>query len=210
MPVTAPVDFEVGNFDAQKMTYPGRYHVETVSINENGGKKRDQIILVVSILGGACKIGEGLFHPWDIGASVEIWISHEMHSTIHELAIAIGYVTKDQVNQYKAAGQAITYDFESFLRSANGAQFFVEYVNNEWKGEITPKAKKFYHMNAKAISNWHKNYAALAKYGDKAPKAPEGYANLPKYTGQAVGGSSGGGNKKAPSQPAVPVPDDLF
>lgn len=152
---------EVGfdeNYDPANFDKPaaGKYHVQIVRVEEEGGS-RGEMIVDYEILAGTTADQEGKVHRDYYTKTVKAM------SRIHQLAMACGMVTADELREMKKSGKSPVYDFEG---AAINKQIFVELFDDEYEGKTRVKCGfGIYHPADPKVAKWPKNAKMLERAG---------------------------------------------
>lgn len=158
MPIEAPIE-SGWNPDGFAGPAKGRYHVQVVNADEDGGTKSEMII-DFEVLAGTTPGQEGLRHREYFQKTVKAM------SRIHTLAIALGMVTSDQIKDAQAKGASLTYDFESQV----GKQLCISLSEEEYNGKTRCKVNfEMYHVANPKVADWPKNAGMLKSGGYDVP-----------------------------------------
>ena len=150
---------------------PGRYHVAVVKVDESGGKKGEMIV-DFEVLAGTTPNQEGRGHREYFQKT------QSAMGRIHGLALALGMVTKDQLNQAKATGANLVYDFEAQV----GKQLHLDLQESTYEGKVRVKVDfRMYKIDDPRCASWPRNVGMLAQAGIKlsAPAAPSAGGTTP-------------------------------
>lgn len=136
---------------------PGKYHAVVIRLEEDGGKKGEMVV-DYEILAGTTKDQEGKVHRDYFQKTAKAM------GRIHQLAMACGMVTAEQLKDMKARGQSPVYEFE---RDAIGKHIHVDLYSDEYNGQTRTKCGfGIYHISdPKCSKGWPKNTGMLAKAG---------------------------------------------
>lgn len=162
-----PLDSGFDPTDSVYVSSPGRYHVAVVDVDEDGlrigGKNnKGEMVVEFEVLAGSAPGMEGLRHrTYCTKSAAAAW-------KLHRLALAAGMITEDEIEAHKKASTFPRYEFE---RDLKGKQLFVEIVNSEYNGKVTPKIEfGIYHLASKQCidkNRWPRNEIMIGKSGVK-------------------------------------------
>ena len=165
MAFEAPID---SNYDPEKDFNgpdPGNYHVSVVDVDEDGGRNGEMIVKY-EVCAGSVAGQEGLIHRDYFSKSMKAM------GRIHQLAMAVGMVTADQLNELKKKGQSPTYDF---VTDAVGKQLCITLFQEEYpEGSKQYKTKcgfGIYAVDDPKVAAWTKNIGMLKAAGVVVPDA---------------------------------------
>jgi hypothetical protein len=134
----------------------GRYHVAISAIRENGGN-RGEMIVDYEVLAGTTPGQEGRVHRDYFAVTIKAM------SRIHQLAMAVGMITAEQIKTLMEANTPPSYDFEGF---AVGRQIMVELTEDEYQGKKRVKCGfGIYSVNDSRVAKWPKNIAMAKAAG---------------------------------------------
>lgn len=191
MPIEAmiPSDFDP-DYQTPDAPLAGKYHTVIIRVEEDGGKQGEMIV-DYEVLAGNVKDQEGkVFRDW-------FHKTAKAMARMHQLAMACGMITSEQLKDMRDRGQSPTYDFEG---QAMDKHICLDLYADEYpKGSGIHKTKCGFgiysiHDPKVAKSPWVLNHGYLAKAGitvqksDKptAPPAPSQKATA--AAGSAVDG----------------------
>lgn len=156
MAFEAPVasDYNPDQFDSPAA---GRYHVAVTKADEDGGNK-GEMILDFEVLAGSVKDQEGKSHREYFQKTVKAM------GRIHQLAIALGMITKERLKELQSRGESPFYDFEAQVNK----QCFIDLQDSVYEGKTRVKADfRMYAIDDPKCATWKHNAGMLAKGGYK-------------------------------------------
>ncbi len=154
------------NDDGFNEPAPGDFHMQLVAVDEDGGNK-GEMICDFEVLAGSTPNQESKVHREYFQKTMKAF------QRIHQLAVALGMITVDQIKELKAAGKSPTYDFPA----AVGKQLCMGVIDDVYEGKHRNKCNfQMYRVDDEKVTSWPKNAAMLAKggYVVKAPATPGG------------------------------------
>lgn len=156
-------EFDEGwNPDRADPPAPGRYHVAIVALDENGGK-RNEMVVDFEVLSGTVEGQSGRVQREYFQKTIKAM------GRIHQLALACGMVTVEQLKAWKEAGTPPTYDFEG---TAIGRQLMIELTEEEYEGKKRVRCGfSMFRVDDPKCASWPKNAKFLADAGIKVPDA---------------------------------------
>jgi hypothetical protein len=147
----------------------GCYHFAVVAVDEDGGRS-GEMILDLEVLAGTTPGQEGRVHREYLTRTIKAM------KRFHSLAIALGFVTVDQLKAMKESGERPAYDFTK----AVGRQICAEIVSDTYQGKTKLKCGfNFYHPTHPRVEKWPKNAAMLKRAGIAVEQAKEADHSVP-------------------------------
>lgn len=160
MAFEVPVD----NFDPDKFDQPapGRCHMLVDHVDEDGGDKGE---MIVDFEVAAHTV------PGQEGKKKREYFAKtpKAFGRIHQLAIALGMISSDQLKQLKAQGKSPNYDFPAQI----GKQCHIDLQEESYEGKTSLKAGfRIYRIDDPKCAAWPKNAGMLKQAGIIAPPVP--------------------------------------
>lgn len=159
----------VNDFDPEKYDTPaaGRYHLCVDDVEEDGGEKGEMIVHFEVVAGTV---------PNQEGKKIREYFakSAKAFGKIHQLALALGMVSAEDLKRMKAEGRSPTYDFPGQI----GQQLHGDLQEEEYNGKKYVKiGYRLYRIDDPRCASWPKNAGMLKQAGIVVPPVPPPASN---------------------------------
>jgi hypothetical protein len=157
VPIAEDYDPDFQGIDAPAA---GKYHCYIARLDEDGGKKGEMVV-DYEVLAGTTPNQEGKVFRDYFHKTIKAM------GRIHQLAMALGLVTAEQIKDAKARGQALTYHF---AETAEGKHVMLDLYEEEYQGSMKTKCGyAIYSVTDPKCSGWPKNLGMLKAAGIDVP-----------------------------------------